>query len=117
MPDQVYSEGELKSLIEATEQGSLDRILVMVPVLIGMRIGEVLGLAWPAIDFKANKLNVRLNLVVSDNGADVQLRTPKSTKSRRILDIPRELAHELRLWKLKNPPSEDDLVNLSARDS
>jgi integrase len=30
--------------------------------------------------------------------------------SRRTLDMPRELAHELKLWKLKCPPSDDDLV-------
>ena len=51
-PDKVYNKGELKKLFEATEPGSRDRLLVMVPALLGLRIGEVLGLAWPAIDFK-----------------------------------------------------------------
>jgi integrase len=41
LPDQVYSEGELKKLIQATEQGSLERALVMVPALTGLRISEV----------------------------------------------------------------------------
>ena len=110
VPDQVYPEGELKKPIEATEQGSLDRALVMVPTLTGMRIGEVLGLTWPAVDFKANVINVRLNLVVAKNENGVELKAPKSKKSRRTLDMPRELAHELKLWKLKCPPSEHDLV-------
>lgn len=110
LPDQVYSEGELKALIKATEQGSFERLLVMVPALTGMRIGEVLGLTWTAVDFKANAINVRLNLVVSKNETGVELKAPKSKKSRRTLDMPRELAHELKLWKLKCPPSEHDLV-------
>jgi integrase len=39
LPDQVYSEEDLKRLIDATEQGSRERVLVMVPTLTGMRIG------------------------------------------------------------------------------
>jgi integrase len=114
LPDQVYCEGELKKLIEATGQGSLERTLIMVPALTGMRIGEVLGLTWPAVDLKSGVINVRLNLVVSDNGNGVELKAPKSKKSRRTLDMPRELAHELKLWKLRCPPSEQDLVFTTA---
>jgi integrase len=110
LPDQVYSEAELKKLVEATEQGSLERALVMVPALTGLRIGEVLGLTWSAVDFKVGVINVRLNLVVSDNENGVELKAPKSKKSRRTLDMPRELTHELKLWKLRCPPSEHDLV-------
>lgn len=36
--------------------------------------------------------------------------SPKSKSSRRTLDLPQELARELKIWKLKCPPSEDDLV-------
>jgi integrase len=110
-PEEVYSPEELQKLINATAPGSLERALVMVPALTGLRIGEVLGLTWPAVDLKANKLHVRLNLVDSGkkNGGR-QLRAPKSKKSRRMLDLPQELAHELRFWKLKCPPSESGLV-------
>ena len=62
-PEQVYSEEELQTLLGATAPGSLERAMVMVPALTGLRIGEVLGLTWPAVDFKANKIYVRLNLV------------------------------------------------------
>ena len=110
LPDQVYSEEELKKLVNATEQGSFERALVMVPGLTGMRIGEVLGLTWTAVDFKAGVINVRLNLVVSKNKGGLELKAPKSKKSRRVLDMPRELAHELKLWKLKCPPSHQGLV-------
>src|SRR5437899_2640706 len=55
-PDRVYSKQDIRKLIEASEPGSRNRLLVMVPALTGMRIGEVLGLAWPAVDLKAEKL-------------------------------------------------------------
>lgn len=110
-PEEVYSGEELQKLIAATAPGSLDRALVMVPALTGLRIGEVLGLTWPAVDLKANKLHVRLNLVDTgkENGGR-QLGAPKSKKSRRMLDLPQELARELKVWKLKCPPSENNLV-------
>jgi integrase len=62
-PEQGYSEEELQRLVEATAPGTLERVLVMLPALTGFRIGEVLGLTWPAVDFKASKIHVRLNLV------------------------------------------------------
>lgn len=110
-PECVYTQDELKKLINATAAGSLERVLVMVPALCGLRIGEVLGLQWPAIDLKANKLHVRTNLVdVGKANGGRALRTPKSMSSRRSLDLPQELAKELKVWKLKCPPSEQDLV-------
>jgi integrase len=110
-PDEVYSEEELQKLIGATTAGSLERVLVMTPALTGLRIGEVLGLTWPAVDLKTNKLHIRLSLVDADkNNGGRQLRRPKSKSSRRSLDLPQELAHELKVWKLKCPRSEQDLV-------
>ena len=47
-PEQVYSEEELRTLLRATAPGSLERAMVMVPALTGLRIGEVLGLTCPA---------------------------------------------------------------------
>jgi integrase len=76
-PDQVYNKGELKKLIEAPEAGSRDRLFVMVPALLGLRIGEVLALTWPAIDLKAGKLQVVLNLADSDKGEEPLFQTPK----------------------------------------
>jgi integrase len=110
-PEEVYSADELKKLVNAPAPGSLERALVMVPALTGLRIGEVLGLTWPAVDLKANKLHVRLNLVdTGKKNGGRQLGAPKSKRSRRTLDLPQELAHELKVWKLKCPPSEADLV-------
>jgi len=109
-PDEVYSKAELYKLINATEPETPDRLLVMVPALTGLRIGEVLGLTWPTVDLKARKLHVRSNLADSDKGLEPVLQPPKTKTSRRTLDIPVELIPELKVWKLKCPKSEQDLV-------
>jgi integrase len=117
-PEDVYTGEELQKLINATAPGTMERILVMIPALTGLRIGEVLGLTWPALDLKTNKLHVRLNLVDAgkENGGR-ELKAPKSKRSRRTLDLPQELAHELKLWKLKCPPSESNLVSPRLREN
>jgi integrase len=109
-PDRVYSKEEIRKLIQAAESGSRDRLMLMVPALTGLRIGEVLALTWPAIDLKAGKLEVRLNLADSDKGKPLMLQPPKTKSSRRTVPLPPELTRELKVWKLKCPKSEDDLV-------
>src|SRR5215204_28096 len=68
-PDKVYSKEEVRKLIQATEPGSLERLIVMMPPLTGLRIGEVLGTTWSAVDLKRSKLDVRLNLADTGQGA------------------------------------------------
>lgn len=64
-----------------------------------------------AIDLKAGKLHVRLALVdVGKANGGRKLKATKSKASRRSLDIPQQLAHELKLWKLKCAPSAEEYV-------
>ncbi len=109
-PDEVYSKEDLYKLISAAESGTLDRLFVMVPALTGLRIGEVLGLTWPAVDLKAGKLHVRLNLADADKGHEPMLQPPKTKTSRRTIPLPPELIHDLKVWRLKCPKSEPGLV-------
>jgi integrase len=109
-PDQVYSREEIGKLIAATEPGSVDRSFLMILSLLGPRIGEALALTWPAIDLKAGKLRVLLTMADSDKGQEPLFQAPKTKHSRRTLDLPQELVRELKIWKLKCPPSERDLV-------
>jgi integrase len=106
----LYSKEEIRKLIHATDPGSLERLFVMLPALTGLRIGEVLGATWPAIDLKAGKLHVRFNLADSDKGQPLVLQPPKTKTSRRTVPLPPELIDELKIWKLKCPKSEQDLV-------
>jgi integrase len=109
-PDKVYSKDEIKKLIEATEPGTVGKIIVMFPALTGVRIGELLGATWEAIDLKASKFEVRLNMQDSDKGEEPIFKAPKTKSGRRTVPLPRELVHELRLWKLKCPQRERGLV-------
>jgi integrase len=109
-PDKVYSKAEIKKLIEATESGSRDRLMLMVPALTGLRIGEVLGLTWPVVDLKVGKLEVRFNLADTDKGQPLTLQPPKTKSSRRTVALPPELTRELKIWKLKCPKSDLDFV-------
>jgi integrase len=58
----------------------------------GMRSGELPGLQWGDIDWRARYLNVVRNIVKG------QLTTPKNHQRRRI-DLSRQLAVALRLWR------------------
>jgi integrase len=109
-PDKVYSKEELRKLIQGTEPGTIDRLFVMLPALTGLRIGEVLGATWPAVDLKAGKFNVRFNLADNDKGKPLLLQPPKTKTSKRTIALPAELIHELKVWKLKCPKSELDVV-------
>lgn len=109
-PDKVYRKAEIRKLIDGTEPGSRDRLMVMMPALTGLRIGEVLGLTWPCVDLKGAKLDVRFNLADTDKGQPLALRPPKTKSSRRTVPLPPELVKELKVWKLKCPTSEEDLV-------
>jgi len=108
-PDKVYSKGELKKLIEATEPGSRAPLLIIVPALLGLRIGEVLALTWPVTDLKAAKVEIVLSLADAGKGNESLFQAPKTKSSWRTLSLPQELISELRVWKLKGPKSERDL--------
>jgi integrase len=121
LPEDVYSADELGKLINATEPGTLDRLLIELGGLCGLRIGEILGFTWPAIDLKAAQPKVRvIKNLVSDRKENADfpgykntgrsLKDPKSKKSRRTLDAPRELVHDLKLWKLKCPQTPQQIV-------
>src|SRR5438128_2466405 len=110
--NEVYTGEEVKKLIEATEPGSLGRVLIMLLVFCGLRIGEALGLRWSALELRANPalLHVRTSLTDGPKGARMLLTAPKTKSSMRTLELASAVAHQLKLWKLHCPPSEHDLV-------
>lgn len=70
----------------------------------GLRAGELWALSWSDIDWHGKQIVVRRSLWKK------QFQTPKSASSIRKVDIPDELIHQLRLWKLSCPVNEHDLV-------
>jgi integrase len=92
--DMVYTAAEVGKLIRATESGTVDRLMVMLPALTGVRIDEALGSSWQFLDIKAGVFYVRLNLA------------PKTMTSKRDIPLPAELVRELKIWRLKCPKCE-----------
>ena len=104
--DMVYSEAEIGKLIRATESGTVERLMIMLPALTGCRVGEELGASWQHTDLKNGVFRVRYNLADSDKGMPSLLQPPKSRSSRRDIPLPVELVHELKVLKLKWPRCE-----------
>lgn len=67
--------------------------LYIVALTLGLRLGEVLGLAWDDIDFAAGTLSVRRTLT-SLQGKP-QVGEPKSARSRRTLPMPSVVVEQL----------------------
>jgi integrase len=114
-PDKVYSKEEIRKLIHATTPGTIDRLFVMLPALTGLRIGEALGATWPAVDLKAGKFNVRLNLADNNKGEPLLLQPPKTKTSKRTIALPPELIHELKVWKRLETEMPEERTRLGIR--
>jgi len=70
----------------------------------GIRLGEALGLAWPAIDFDALVIHVVQSCVLGE------LEPVKSKKSNRDLPLPSDLARKLLGYKAEWQPNEHGLL-------
>src|SRR5262249_22685185 len=69
-----------------------------------------LALSWSALDLKVGTMRIKQSLADNDAGLEPIFKEPKRPSSRRTIAIAPELLHELKVWKLKCPPSERDLV-------
>jgi integrase len=109
-PHEVLSKLELRKIIEAAAPG-MERTLLMVAILCGLRHGEIAGLRWSVIDFKRRTLTVNRSLTqLSKKRGGPRLEAPKRKRSVREIELPAPLVAELRQWKLQCPPNPLDLV-------
>lgn len=75
----------------------------------GLRFGEQAALRWSAIDFEKSRVRVFTAQRATDCGNEIG--QTKTSKSRRVVGLSRQLLQELRAWKLRSPFSgDDDLV-------
>ena len=72
-----------------------DYLVVRSAFATGMRIGEIFGLEYSAIDFEKNLISVKQTVVTSRHGKRVQ-RTAKNSTSLRTILVERKLVEELR---------------------
>jgi integrase len=115
-PDKVLTKAELRQVINATESGTMEKVIVMLPALTGCRVGELLAARWGALDLDKGKFDICSTMADPERGEEVIFKKPKTAQSLRTVPLSKELVHELRLWKFKSPSStEPDLVIISDR--
>ena len=99
----VFRPDEIRQFLDYVE-GLKYKTLFMLATMSGARQGELLGLMWSDIDWYNSQLFIRRTF---QHGRFYE---PKSTTSRRKIDLGPTVMAKLRKWKLACPPSDLDLV-------
>lgn len=86
-------------------QNRRDKLIIFTAAMTGMREGELFGLKWKDLMWDDSQIFVRRTF---NHG---EFHDPKTECSKRKIDIPDDLMHELKKWKLACPnKGELDLV-------
>ena len=99
----VFRPDEIRQFLDSVE-GLKYKTLFMLATMSGARQGELLGLMWSDIDWYNSQLFIRRTF---QHGRFYE---PKSTTSRRKIDLGPTVMAKLRKWKLACPLSALDLV-------
>jgi integrase len=103
----VTLDGEqLAALVRAAENVQ-DEVLYLTAAYTGMRQGELRALRWRDVDFAGDRIHVRRS---ATNGANAQIKAPKSGKVRSVPMMPQVAAALARLGQREHFTGEDDLV-------
>lgn len=102
-PINFFKAAEYQKLLEVAKAESCrDYLVVRIAFATGMRIGEIFGLEYSAIDFEKNLISVKQTIVTSRHGKRVQ-RTAKNSTSLRTILVERKLIEELhKAYQLHN---------------
>lgn len=84
--------------------------LYLCAIVLGMRRGELLGLAWSAVDLDTGRLTVRQTLTVI-NGR-LSFERPKTRKSRRVVPLPAVVVDALRAHRERQEKEHVDAGQL-----
>jgi integrase len=99
---EILTPAELSLLIVNTDDHY--RTAFRTAIMTGVRAGELWALQWPDLQPVTKQLFVRRTIW---NG---QFQTPKTKNAKRAIDLPDELIYELKVWKLRCPPNEHNLI-------
>lgn len=96
-----FEPDELKTFLATAKDTSLrDYTMFRTLAYSGMRIGELLALNWGDIDFKGNTISItKTQARISTSTLTIQ--KPKTTSSRRVLDMDLETMKVLKQWKVQ----------------
>jgi integrase len=113
-PDEAFTTTQIAKLIEHADAG-LYRTLFATVAATGLRPEEAYALKWTDLELDGGRMFVRRSLSWA-RGADEKgsvrpkFYAPKTKAGTRTLSIPTGLVSMLRVWKLRSPKSEIDLV-------
>jgi integrase len=97
--------GALLRAVSADRRGATEKVLYATAAMTGLRQGELLGLRWRDIDWKASRVRVRQSFVRG------HFDTPKSRRSSRSVPLAEYVADELaRHFEHSSYRGDDDLV-------
>ena len=99
----VLNPAEISALL-AAERDQKYRTMFMLAIMGGLRQGELIGLKWSDVDWKASQVAVERTF---NNQAWYQ---PKTKGSRRRIDLGPAMLRNLKLWRLACPSSDLNLV-------
>jgi integrase len=94
----VLTPEQVRAFLAATADHP-SRALYVLAITTGMRAGELLGLQWSDIDFDAGRLSVRRALQQQNGGKGLVFVTPKTTKSRRAIELSQNALDAVRLHR------------------
>ncbi len=89
-PVECFSLAEQKKIEQAILNGKKDKMYgILLCLYSGLRIGELIALQWSDIDFTKGILTVSKSCYDSKNGLIID--EPKTTNSRRLIPLPKQL--------------------------
>ncbi|WP_058302862.1 site-specific integrase [Gorillibacterium timonense] len=91
-----YDEQEVRQLLTALQRELYHwRMMITLALTTGLRRGELLGLEWKHVDWKAGTIDVCQSLVQALKG-EIIVKEPKTKNSRRKVALPASVLEELR---------------------
>jgi integrase len=90
----AWDEEQVRLFLAEARRSSRYYVLYLTAILTGMRRGELLALRWHDIDWTFGRASVTRTLVRADK--QVEMREPKSQRSRRTVSLPPVLLEEFR---------------------
>ncbi|MGO0986675.1 tyrosine-type recombinase/integrase [Clostridioides difficile] len=94
----VYNREESLLLIEKLNNSSIE-IPILLMLLLGLRVGEAVGLRWSDIDLVNCSVSINQILIYANN--KIEFKEPKTLKSKRTVSAPKELIEMLKIEKLR----------------
>jgi integrase len=91
----VLSQAEVRRLLAACQKDRLGAIWI-VAAFTGLRMGEILGLAWQDVDLEAGTLRVRQVVALDEHSRPYLKPVPKREASRRAEALPEQVVAALR---------------------